>query len=284
MRNILTVDVEDWFQTNDFNIPVESWGAYRSRVAENTRRMLDLFDKYDVKGTFFILGCIALEHPDLVAEIDRRGHEIGSHGGWHRLVSLQSTEEFRRDLLFSKNVLEDIIRKPVTLYRAPSWSISETSLQALEVLCEEGFVCDSSIQPFRTPLSGISGAPSIPYYPIVDGKRLPILEYPPTILEIKKLRIPFSGGFYLRAAPYSLVSWALKELNRTRPGMIYIHPWEIDGEHPDLRAPSHRKFIHYHNLRTAPVKLEKLLQHFQFGTLGEAVARSAGETPALAII
>ncbi|MBP1154246.1 MULTISPECIES: DUF3473 domain-containing protein [unclassified Paenibacillus] len=282
MRNVLTIDVEDWYQTNGFNIPIENWGNFRDRVVVNTQRLLDVLDKNRVHATFFILGCVAQKYPDLVLDIARQGHEVGSHGGWHRLVSQQTLEEFRQDLLFSKHTLERILNKPVTLYRAPSWSISPNRFRVLEILSEEGFVCDSSIQPFRTPLSGIAGAPLVPFYPIVEGKRLDILEFPPTVLNICKMRIPFSGGFYLRAAPYAMISWALSHLNKTRPGMIYIHPWELDRQHPRLNAaPSYKRFIHYFNMDSTHCKLNRLLNEFEFGSLGEVIKQ--GSYPALSL-
>lgn len=282
MINAFTVDVEDWYQTSDFRFDKSSWDQFEDRVAANTMELLELLGRYQVRGTFFILGCVAEKHPALVEEIAKRGHEIGSHGGWHQMINTMTPEEFRADLLYSKNVLEGITGKKVELFRAPSWSITPDRYQVLRILAEEGFLCDSSIQPFRTPLSGVTGAPVAPYTPVVDGERLPIIEFPPTVLKWAGTTIPFSGGFYMRAMPYAISSWALRQVNRTRPGMVYVHPWEIDLEQPRLKASPLVMLAHYHQLHTTKPKLERFLQEFRFAPLGEVIKDRS--YPAVALV
>lgn len=269
MKNAFTVDVEDWYQTMDFDIDSSQWNKYEDRVKANTEKILDIMDKTNTKGTFFILGCVAQKHPDLVKDIVSRGHEIGSHGMWHKMVTKQTPDEFRQDIRTSKKILEDITETTVNLYRASSWSICEQTIWALEILSEEGFKCDSSIQPFKTPLSGMKNASYKPFYPIVNGKKLNIIEFPSTVLKFGAFRLPFSGGFYLRVLPYAILSRCLKLVNKSRSGMVYTHPWEIDVAQPRLTAPFHIKLIHYTNLSYTEKKLEKLLGQFQFVPLGE---------------
>lgn len=277
MKNILTIDVEDWYQTLDLNIPVNNWDTCDDRVHYGLNIILDLLDKYNIKATFFILGFIAKKHPELVKKIDNSGHEIGSHGTWHKLVYKQTKDEFREDIMLSKKILEDIIGKEVVLFRASSWSISENTLWALEILEEEGFICDSSIQPFKTPLSGISNAPTKPFYPVIGDKKLGILEFPPSVLQIGKIRVPFSGGLYLRTMPYSFIKRAIEFLNKSREAIIYIHPWEFDENQPRLEVPAHIKFTHYYNIKNNTLKLKKLLQDFDFITLGELIKNTKYE-------
>ncbi|UOF89036.1 polysaccharide deacetylase family protein [Fodinisporobacter ferrooxydans] len=271
MINALTVDVEDWYQTSDFHFPIANWHRYEDRVVENTRVLLELFSFYRVKGTFFTLGCIAERHPDLVEKIAADGHEIGSHGGWHQMLHEMSFEQIREDLFQSKKILEQISGKPVHMFRAPSWSMSPQRYQVLQVLEELGYLYDSSMQPFRTPLSGIKGIPIHPFHPVLDGEALHLVEFPPTVLNIGCMNIPFSGGFYLRALPGKFVEWALKRVNEERSGMIYVHPWEIDMDQPRLEASPIIRFVHYYNLETMKNKLERLLQVFTFSPLGEVI-------------
>lgn len=277
MLNAMTVEVEDWYMTNGLNIDPSRWEEYEDRVVPNTLELLDLFQSYRVKATFFILGCIAEKHPGLVEEIARRGHEIGCHGGWHRLVTSQTTEEFRADLRYAKSVLELITGRRVSLYRAPSWSVVPASFAVLPILKEEGFVCDSSIQPFRTPLSGVWGTPHEPFEPVLDGVPVGLVEYPPTVARVAGMTFPFSGGFYLRAVPYFLVRWALKRINRLRPGMIYVHPWEIDPGHPRVETSATVQFVQYYGLNRTRKKLERLLKEFRFAPLGDILG--AGTYP-----
>jgi polysaccharide deacetylase family protein (PEP-CTERM system associated) len=281
MLNALTVDVEDWYQTSALDFGVDRWDSFEDRVVENTRKILRMLEKKSVKGTFFVLGCVAEKHPALVAEIHAAGHEIGSHGGWHRLLTTLTPDEFRDDLLYSKRVLEQITGSPVRLYRAPSWSITPDRYELLEILDDEGFICDSSFQPFATPLSGIKGAPETPFHPVLNGRKLDLVEFPSCVLRTGRVKVPFAGGFYLRAVPYFFISWALKKVNSSRPGMIYVHPWEFDPAQPRVKVSAAVKVAQYYNLASTEEKFEKLLDDFRFVPLGEIVRN--GSYPAISL-
>jgi polysaccharide deacetylase family protein (PEP-CTERM system associated) len=281
MKNIITVDVEDWYHGNDINIPINEYNSYQDRIINSTTEVLDLFSQYNIKATFFVLGCIAQKHPEIVRRMVADGHEIGSHGFWHSLVYQQKEQEFRRQLLDSKHILEDITGSKVQFYRAPSWSISRNCLWALEILEEEGFICDSSVHPFKTPLYGIKGAPAEPYHPIINGKTLGLLEYPPTVLKLGKCIFPIAGGLYLRTFPCWFTIKALEFVNKGSTAMVYTHPWEMDTEQPVLKVSPLIKLTHYYNLHTTKTKLEKLLQTFEFAPLGEVIKN--GNYPALTI-
>lgn len=271
MDNALTIDLEDWYHSHDFNFPVDKWDSFQDRVGRNTETLLEVLDSNKTRSTFFILGCVAKKHPGLVREICEYGHEIACHGTWHRMVNTQQKEEFREDVLFSKRLLEDITGKPVNMYRAPSWSITSKNLWALEILEEEGFICDSSIQPFRTPLSGCSGAPYLPYHPVINDLKLKLVEFPPTVLPLGKFVFPFLGGLYLRILPAGFIIRALKSVNEDRAGMIYLHPWELDTKQPRVEAPLLIKFVHYHNIDKTINKVGRLLSSFKFIPLGELI-------------
>ena len=75
----------------------------------NTHRILRLLERHGVKATFFVLGWVAERHPRLVREIHACGHEVGSHGYWHRLVYELSPAEFREDLRRSRAALENAV-------------------------------------------------------------------------------------------------------------------------------------------------------------------------------
>jgi len=271
MKNILTIDVEDWYHTNDFNLSEKQYDKYESRIVKNTERILELLKKHDTKATFFVLGCVAQKNKELVKKIAVDGHEIGSHGMWHKLIYKQTPEEFRKELQESKRILEDATGKRIELFRAPSWSITRETQWVLEILEEEGFICDSSIYPFKIVLYGVDNAPVEPFHPIVNGKKLKLIEFPASVYEVGKLRIPFAGGLYLRILPSWFIIRTLKILNKNRPAIVYSHPWEIDTEQPVLKVSPLIKFVHYYNLNTTVNKLEKLLNQFTFGPLGDVI-------------
>ena len=94
--------------------------------------------------------------------IAEAGHEVGSHGWDHRRAVGMAREEFREDARTSKDALEQVTGRPVVGYRAPTFSITQESAWALEVLVEEGYVYDSSIYPVRHDRYGMQMLPSPP--------------------------------------------------------------------------------------------------------------------------
>lgn len=276
----LTVDVEDYYQVSAFEdeIPRESWGDFESRVVRNTHRILELFSRHNVKGTFFILGWVAKHHPALVEEISDAGHEVGSHSYWHHLVYRQQPDEFRCDLRRSRDVLQEITNRPVTVYRAPSFSITRRSMWALEILVEEGFQVDSSIFPIHHDRYGVPGAK--PYIHVLDTPAGPIHEFPPTVARVARLNLPVSGGGYFRLYPLAATRYALSRASNKNghPFMFYIHPWEVDPGQPRLQAGSRlSRFRHRVNLSTTEEKLGKLLRSFRFSTIADLIEADRGK-------
>jgi polysaccharide deacetylase family protein (PEP-CTERM system associated) len=274
----LTVDVEDYFHVTAFEglVSREMWAEIPSRVVPNTQRLLALFAAQGVKATFFVLGWVAERFPQLVRDIDTAGHEIASHSYWHQRIFLQSPSEFREDLRRSRDVLGAITGKTVTAYRAPTFSITNRSLWALDILADEGFRVDSSIFPIRHDRYGIADAPTIPHTRETDHG--PILEFPASVLKLAKWNCPIAGGGYFRLAPWRMTKWAWEraEQESAAPQMFYIHPWELDPQQPRIAGASVLKsWRHRNNLHTTADKLAKLLANFKFGTLTAALA-SAG--------
>jgi polysaccharide deacetylase family protein (PEP-CTERM system associated) len=281
--NAFTVDVEDYFQVSGFErqIPRSQWGSYESRVVENTRRVLRLLERHQVRATFFVLGWVAERYPGLVREIHRRGHEIGSHSYWHRLIYQQTPEEFRADLRRSRDVIEDAIGEPVTAYRAPSFSITASSLWAIDILAEEGFKIDSSIFPVHHDRYGIPGAPrDLHRLAARDGS---LWEFPPSVCRLLGLNVPVSGGGYFRLYPLSLTRACIRRLQRAgKPYMFYVHPWELDPEQPRLRLGSRvSRFRHYVNIAGNERKLDALLGTVRFGRITDVIQRTVGQAASL---
>lgn len=278
LLNAFTVDVEDYFHVSAFekHIDRSAWDRFGSRVRTNTHRILELLDRHKVSATFFVLGWVADRYPDLVREIHRCGHEIGSHSYEHRLVYEQSPEEFRSDLRRSRDVLEDVIGQRVTAYRAPSFSITKRSLWALDILVQEGFRVDSSIFPMsHHDRYGIGDAE--PGLHRIDTDSGPLWEFPPSVVRFARLRVPIGGGGYFRLYPVSLSLYGLARINRTtqQPFMFYVHPWEIDPQQPRLRAGSRRsRFRHYLNLSKTKQRLDLVLRKFRFGRMCDAIGHA----------
>jgi polysaccharide deacetylase family protein (PEP-CTERM system associated) len=279
--NALTVDVEDYFHVQAFAdvILPEQWGQFPLRVENNTRRLLELFGRRQIRATFFVLGWVAEHCPLLVREIAAAGHEIGCHGYNHQMIGRADAESFRDDIERAKDILEDLSGLAVRCYRAPSYSVTNQTLWALDVLQQAGFTHDSSIFPVLHDQYGIPDAPRFLHYrDLGDGRR--ILEFPPSTLSIYGANLPISGGGYFRLLPYGVSAWALRRINENerQPAMFYLHPWEIDPAQPRIAASWPSRFRHYQNLHSTEEKLLRLLDEFSWAPLTE-VAKVAMTDP-----
>ena len=265
--NAMTVDVEDFFHVSAFEsvISPSQWKDYQPRVDTNTRRLLDLFAKKEVKSTFFVLGWVAERYPDLIKEIHSQGHEVASHGYAHKRVTLLSRDEFLQDVKRSKNHLEDLLGEQIIGYRAPSFSIGYSNEWAFEVLAELGFKYSSSTYPVKHDLYGTPDWPRFAY-----NRPENIIEIPIPTLRLMGKQIPIGGGGYFRLYPYKvtqkLVSKHLRQ--EKQPYSFYFHPWEIDADQPRLKnAPLKSRFRHYVNLHRTEAKLIRLLDDFNWSTM-----------------
>ena len=267
-----TVDVEDYFHVSGFAevVPTSSWQERSARVEVGLNKLLELLDRHQVRGTFFILGWVADHQPALVRRIAELGHELGSHSYAHQLVYRQTVQEFRDDVRRSREVIEQATGQRVTIYRAPSFSIVRDSLWALEVLVEEGFTIDSSIFPIWHDRYGIPDAETNPCE--MRNRAGTIVEFPPTVWELGRLRMPVGGGGYLRIFPELVTRVGLNAVARAgRPFQIYVHPWELDPGQPRLPGRWLSRQRHYRNLDKTEARLARLLKNHRFGTLSASL-------------
>jgi len=271
--NAMSIDVEDYFHVSVFDgiVPRVQWETMESRVCRNTEKLLDIFDEYEVRSTFFVLGWVAERHPELVRTIAGRGHEIASHGYSHRLVYDQTKAAFREDVRHAKKLLEDACGRPVSGYRAPSYSITPRSLWALDVLIEEGYRYDSSIFPIRHDRYGISVSDRRPYR--IDRPSGSLIEVPGSTTQLGPMNLPVAGGGYFRILPYWWTRWGIARVNEqeNRAAVFYLHPWEIDPDQPRLAAGRLSRFRHYRHLDDTENRLRRLLTDFRFDTMERVV-------------
>jgi polysaccharide deacetylase family protein (PEP-CTERM system associated) len=301
MLNILTIDLEDYFMVSAFEDVVkrEEWENYESRIERNTYRLLDILNnpsRNPIRATFFCIGWVAERYPHLIREIRQLGHEIACHSYDHQRIYNMRRDEFREDIRKSKKILEDIVGEEVIGYRAPSYSITNKSRWAFEVLVEEGFKYDSSIFPIRHDFYGMPDAPRFPFAVSLNGNsnvefsilnfesntaslnngntaaHYPIIEFPLSTVKVFGQNFPISGGGYFRLFPYPFIKMGLKRINNVekKPFIFYVHPWELDFEQPRIKEVRLRsRFRHYVNLDKTQCKFKKLLSDFQFSSIKE---------------
>jgi polysaccharide deacetylase family protein (PEP-CTERM system associated) len=268
----MSVDVEDWFCVHNLSrlIPYADWDKCESRVERSTTRLLDLFGKHRVEATFFVLGWVADRFPDLVREIERRGHEVATHGYSHQLLTFMQPEDFRADLQRSLVVLARTTSQEVRGFRAPSFSLTKKTLWAVDILRESGIQYDSSVFPVAFhPDYGIADADLRPHR-LAEG----LTELPMGVAEVLGRRVPCSGGGYFRLYPYAVTRALMRRCNQQgRPVMFYLHPWEADPEQPRVAGLSwSKRFRHYNNLDRTEERLEWLLNDFAFTSARQLIA------------
>ena len=271
---ILTVDVEDYFQVSAFERRVhrDDWDSIPGRVESSTELLLQMFADAGVQGTFFVLGWVAAKYPRLVRRIADEGHELASHSYWHRLVYSLTPDEFRHDLRASRDAIGRASGVEVTAFRAPSFSITNRSLWALDVLVDEGFTVDSSIFPMRHDRYGIADARGDIHERVCPGGS--IVEVPPSVWRRRRGAVPVGGG-YFRLLPLRLTRQAIRGVQATgSPAMFYTHPWEFDPNQPRIKGigPATR-FRHYVGLRRTRQRMTALLREFPFAPMRDVLAR-----------
>lgn len=268
---ILTFDIEEWFHILD-NVSTEGperWTNYEERIYQNVDRILELLDRHELKATFFILGWIAEEYPDLVKKISNLGHHIGSHSNLHQLCYNLSKKEFKEDTKKSIYRLEDLIGKKVNCYRAPGFSIQYKNRWALEILQELGIEIDCSIFPANHAHGGFKEINMAEPF-VINTQKGSLKEFPINTVPFLGNNLVYSGGGYFRLMPYMLIRHWSSKANYV---MTYFHPRDFDATQPMIKELSlFRRFKSYNGLKTAYAKLDKWLEAEQFINLSEAEA------------
>ena len=266
--NALSFDIEDWFHMVEIAAvsDPQTWPDLDSIVERYTEWIVQTVTEAKVRATFFMLGWVAERYPELVKLIADNGHELGTHSYWHRKVYELTPETFRQDMARSIDAIESAGGKKVLGFRAPSFSITPGAEWAFDVLHDLGLRYDASLFPARRGHGGypcpmeahsFTGAPS--------GRPMP--ELPMSVMRLAGIRMPFSGGGYLRLLPERLIRRGFRQLNRQGiPVVVYLHPRDFAPDCPRVPMPPHRRFKCYVGLAGTKDKLCMLLRHYRFDT------------------
>jgi polysaccharide deacetylase family protein (PEP-CTERM system associated) len=282
MIHSLSIDVEDYW-----SILYRDWlgipdAKPTEAVLRNTRWYIDVFNKHNVKATFFILGEVAEAFPDLIKQIAAEKHEIAVHGFYHRQIFKLSRDEFKKEVGDAKKLLEDLSGQQVIGHRAPAFSINKDTQWALEVLAEKGFVYDSSISPMQGRRYGWPGfKEEIHKISLPDDRS--IIEVPMSTISIGVRELGVGGG-YMRHFPYLYTKLAIKHIQKNHPAIIYLHPYEIDTEEKKfeldkLTAQEKYQVLRHHKLQlrnrdTMKNKINKLLSDFKFASIKSVLSEA----------
>ena len=265
--NILGIDFEDWYHVELVKPHIKN-KKHSPSVINGIDKILDLLRKHETSATFFVVGELLEIQPDIFDKIIENDHEIGFHTMHHdRLDSLGFKEKFSSEI----KKFAELTNNKSQGFRAPTFSLNETSSWAIDVLEENNYTYDSSVVPAKTSMYGLPNAERKPYK--ITSKDIEknnpsgkITEFPLLVTTFLAKKIPASGGFYLRTLPTKVIENALKSYqNKNMPGCFYIHSWELTPEFmPKLDLPFKDKFATYHNLGKAYSRMSKLLKNFKF--------------------
>jgi len=272
IKNFMSVDVECWFHAYNLKeqVPPSTWHLQPTRVVSNVKKILDLFRTHDTKATFFVLGWVSDHFPDVVRMIDAEGHEIGTHGYYHNLLTDMTPSQFEEDLEKSLVSIGKLTPQKVVGHRASNFTIVESTLWALEILAKYGIEYDSSIFPIKRERYGIHNYPNRLPHTLQFQNGGSLTEFPLSTLGLGNKLLPISGGGYLRLYPYRVTDRYIEQKNQAGlPAMVYFHPWELDTEQKRLNVGGMKGFQHYVNLNTTEWKLSRLMERFFFTSIKE---------------
>lgn len=274
MVNALTIDLEDWYQgLTSTSRRIDQWPRFENRVVENTERILEILGQASVKATFFVLGYVADQFPNLIQRVADDGHEIALHGYHHQHVHRLTLDQFCRDVALGMEAVQQASGRKVIGFRAPMFSINGSTNWALQELCAMGFRYDSSMFPIRNFYYGNPNAPRHPYRPL-EGSAF--MEFPLATVRIIGINWPVGGGFYVRTLPYQLIRAGIRHLNQEgQPAVMYVHPWELDLEQRYYQVTFRERITHYHGRTSLQNKLCRLIQDFDFAPLDKLLDSTA---------
>jgi polysaccharide deacetylase family protein (PEP-CTERM system associated) len=273
--NAFCIDLEEWFHVCATGTPYDdpkTWETAETCIVKDTDVILRLLDQAKTRATFLAVGWLAEHRPELIKRISEAGHEIGCHTHFHRLVYTLTPEEFESDLIRALGALREVSGQPVAVFRAPWFSIKRSCFWAYPIMRRHGVMVDVSIVPARRGNGGIDGFARDPF--LLHTHEGAMKVFPMSIMTAFGQRIQFSGGGYLRLFAMPIVHYGFRQNHRAgRPVMTYVHPREVNPQHPRVRLSRLQSFKCYVNTKTTEDKLRQLLKSYRFGTVADALAQ-----------
>jgi len=274
--NLLGIDFEDWYHPELVQKYIKD-KKHEPRMFKGIDKILDMLRKNDTLATFFVVGELLESNPEIFDKIIKNDHEIAFHTMYHTKID---SPDFKQN--FDKEIAKfsDLTNKKSKGFRAPTFSLNETSSWIIDSLSKFDYVYDSSVVPAKTDLYGLPNAQSKPYRissnslekDTVDGK---LIEFPLLVTKFLGKKIPAAGGFYLRSLPMRVIKNAIKNYEKQRiPASFYIHSWELTPEYmPRIELPYKENFVTYHNINKAHGRMSELLKEFEFTSFSDYISQ-----------
>ena len=274
--NLLGIDFEDWYHPQLIQ-PYVKHLKHEPTMHKGLDKILELLRKTETLATFFVVGKLLEQNPEMLDKIIENGHEIGFHTMNHDRID---TNEFKENFSDEIQIFSKLTNKKSKGFRAPTFSLNKTSSWIIESLEKSNYTFDSSIVPAKTNLYGMPNAEIAPYRISSnslekDDKSGKIIEFPLMVTKFFGKTIPAGGGFYLRTLPFRIIKKCIQSYEKQGiPGVFYIHSWELTPENmPRIKLPAKDNFITYHNLEKVPKKMSELLKNYNFTSFEEYIKR-----------
>jgi peptidoglycan-N-acetylglucosamine deacetylase len=274
--NLLGIDFEEWYHLELVQRHIKTQNN-KPTVINGIDKILEWLRKNDTVATFFTVGELLEFRPELLDKILGGGHEIGFHTMHHtRLDSQNFKEKFSEEVKKFHAMTGGRSRG----FRAPSFSLNDSSSWAIDVLAENNYQYDSSIVPAKTRLYGVPNAEIKPYR--ITGKEIrkndsngKMWEFPLLTTKFLGKTIPACGGFYIRFLPLNVIENAIsKNSDMNIPSSFYIHSWELTPEFmPRVPLSIVESFITYYNLGKTMARLDKIIKKFKFTSFEKFLSR-----------
>lgn len=250
---LFSIDLED---VRDM---IPNGHLYKESVPRLTEQYLSFLNEKKMKATFFTVGDIARKYPSLIKTIISEGHEIAAHSDKHLPLNQLNDIQFRDDLSRNIDSLQAAGANEIRGFRAPTFSLTEKTSWAFEVLEELKFTYSSSVLPAKNPLFGW---PEFGQLPQKIGN---LLEIPMTVSSLGIKSIPVGGGVYFRLLPGWIINRSCKKIFKDdKPVLGYFHPYDIDTEqepfmHPGINNSKLFNYLMYYGRSSVFKKLNMVL-------------------------
>jgi len=272
----LGIDFEDWYHPQLVQPHVKNI-KHEPRMYKGLDKIIELLSATDTSATFFVVGKLLEENPEILDKIIENGHEIGFHTMNHDRID---NDEFKENFTDEIQTFSKLTNKKSKGFRAPTFSLNKSSSWIIDSLGKSNYTYDSSVVPVKTELYGIPDAGIRPYR--ISSKSIEkddesgrIIEFPILVTKFLGKKIPAGGGFYLRTLPSRIIKNAINNYQKQKiPATFYIHSWELTPEYmPKIKLPTKENFVTFHNINKAFGKMKKILEEFEFTTFSKFMSK-----------
>jgi polysaccharide deacetylase family protein (PEP-CTERM system associated) len=273
--NILGIDFEDWYHPQLVQPYVKNL-KHEPTMFKGLDKIIELLRKTETSATFFVVGKLLETNPEILDKIVENDHEIAFHTMNHDRID---TDEFKNNFTNEIQTFSKLTNKNSKGFRAPTFSLNETSSWIINSLEKLNYMYDSSVVPAKTDLYGMPNAEIAPYR--ISSKSLEkdnhdgkLVEFPILVTKFLGKKIPAGGGFYLRTLPTRIIKNAINNYQKQEiPATFYIHSWELTPEFmPKIKLPTKENFVTFHNINKAFEKMTKLLNEFKFTSFSNYIS------------